>query len=125
MTGRVLLADDEAALRFLITETLSEEGYDVAVAEDGAAALRLLEGEPFDVAILDYMMPELTGVDVCKALRTGAGPNRETPVVLLSAKAREQDKALALGAGATEYMVKPFSPLQLLALVDRLASDER
>ncbi len=89
-------------------------------AKDGKEALRLLESEPFDVVILDYMMPELTGVEVCARLRASEGVNREKPVILLTAKAQQKDREQALEAGATEYMMKPFSPLQLLELVDRL-----
>lgn len=120
ITAKIMLADDEPALRFLITETLAEEGYEVKAAEDGKEALRLLESEPFDVVILDYMMPELTGVEVCARLRAAEGVNREKPVILLTAKAQQKDREQALEAGATEYMMKPFSPLQLLELVDRL-----
>ncbi len=123
--AKIMLADDELALRFLITETLAEEGYEVKEAEDGREAVRLLESEPFDVVILDYMMPELTGVEVCAWLRRTEGANREKPVILLTAKAQQKDRDQALEAGATEYMVKPFSPLQLLELVDRLAGTER
>ncbi|MCI3919109.1 response regulator [Paenibacillus sp. TRM 82003] len=122
--AKVLLADDELALRFLITETLAEEGYEVTEAEDGGEAVRLLASSAYDVIILDYMMPEKTGVEVCRWLRAAEGnANREKPVILLTAKAQQKDKDEALGAGASEYMMKPFSPLQLLDLVDRLAGE--
>ncbi|WP_309119184.1 response regulator [Paenibacillus sp.] len=122
---KIMLADDEPALRFLITETLAEEGYGVKEAEDGREAVRLLQSESFDVVILDYMMPELTGVEVCEWLRRTDGDNRDKPVILLTAKAQQKDKDQAIAAGATEYMIKPFSPLQLLELVDRLAGGAR
>ncbi|HZG77649.1 MAG TPA: response regulator transcription factor [Paenibacillus sp.] len=123
--AKIMLADDELALRFLISETLTEEGYEVQEAEDGGEAVRLLGADSFDVIILDYMMPELTGIEVCRWLRSSGGPNREKPVILLTAKAQQKDKEQAIEAGATEYMVKPFSPLQLLDLVDRLAGEAR
>lgn len=121
MTQRILLADDELALRFLLSETLSDEGYDIAEAEDGAEAIRLLKAESFDLIILDYMMPENTGVEVCEWLRQAEGnPNRNVPVILLTAKALEKDKERAKAAGVTTYIVKPFSPIQLIGAVEEL-----
>jgi CheY-like chemotaxis protein len=117
---KVLLADDEAALRFLLTETLSDEGYDIVEAEDGSEAQELLERERFDLAILDYMMPAKTGVEVCEWLRSSSGPNRGLPVILLTAKTLEKDKEKALAAGVTAYIMKPFSPLQLIEVVKEL-----
>jgi CheY-like chemotaxis protein len=115
-----MLADDELALRFLITETLSEEGFEMTEAEDGGEAQDLLAQHRFDLVILDYMMPERTGVEVCEWLRASSGPNRDIPVILLTAKALEKDKEKARAAGVTTYIVKPFSPLQLALTVRRL-----
>lgn len=121
MVQRILLADDEMALRFLISESLSDEGYDIMEAEDGGEAERLLRQESFDLIILDYMMPEKTGVEVCEWLRgAGDNPNRNAPVILLTAKALEKDREVAKAAGVTAYIVKPFSPLQLLQAVTEL-----
>lgn len=117
---KILLADDEAALRFLLTETLEGEGFGIAEAEDGRQAQTLLETERFDLVILDYMMPEKTGVEVCEWLRAGSGPNRGLPVILLTAKTMEKDKEKAKAAGVTTYIVKPFSPLHLINVVRRL-----
>lgn len=117
---KVLLADDELALRFLLTETLSDEGYDITEAEDGGEAQDLLERERFDLVILDYMMPVRTGVEVCEWLRCSSGPNRDLPVILLTAKTLEKDKEKAKAAGVTAYIVKPFSPLQLAEVVKEL-----
>lgn len=118
----ILFADDEAALRFLVTETLAEEGYEVTEAEDGRTAMELLEANVYDAIILDYMMPEMTGVEVCGWLRASENPNRGKPVILLTAKSLQKDREQAMNAGATEFMLKPFSPLQLLDLVDRLVA---
>lgn len=117
---KILLADDEAALRFLLTETLSDEGYSISEVEDGQQAIDQLSKESFDLIILDYMMPERTGVEVCEWLRQSDNVNRELPVILLTAKALEKDKEKAKAAGVTMYIVKPFSPLQLLDTVEQL-----
>lgn len=113
-TGNILLAEDEAALRFLLTETLKDEGYEITEAEDGQQAIDCLQSETFDLIILDYMMPERTGVEVCEWLRSHPNPNAQAPVILLTAKALEKDRERAKAAGVTQYIVKPFSPLQLL-----------
>lgn len=117
---KILLADDEAALRFLLTETLADEGYDITEAEDGQEALTHLQAERYDLIILDYMMPERTGVEVCEWLRANENPNRQAPVILLTAKALEKDRERAKAAGVTQYIVKPFSPLQLVDTVELL-----
>ncbi|MDF2925933.1 MAG: response regulator receiver protein [Paenibacillaceae bacterium] len=123
MNKRILLADDEAALRFLLHETLSDEGYQIREAEDGAEAVRHLESEGFDLVILDYMMPEKTGVEVCQWLRqAGDNPNRNIPVILLTAKALEKDRDIARASGVSTYIVKPFSPFKLLEAVEELIS---
>ncbi|WP_282937148.1 response regulator [Paenibacillus sp. RC67] len=117
---RILLADDELALRFLLTETLADEGYEITEAEDGKEALIHIQSTRYDLIILDYMMPELTGVEVCEWLRTQNNPNQETPVILLTAKALEKDRERAKKAGVSTYIVKPFSPLQLVDIVKQL-----
>lgn len=116
----ILLAEDEAVLRFLLQETLEEGGYELTEAEDGREAQELLETRRFDLVILDYMMPELTGVEVCEWLRSSENPNRNAPVILLTAKAQEKDRERAMRAGVTSYIVKPFSPLQLIDAARRL-----
>jgi CheY-like chemotaxis protein len=117
---KILLADDEMALRFLISETLSDEGYEITELEDGQQAMDHLETNAYDLIILDYMMPERTGVEVCEWLRNSDNVNRELPVILLTAKALEKDREKAKAAGVTTYIVKPFSPLQLVEIVKQL-----
>jgi len=117
---KILIADDESSLRFLLTETLADEGYKISEAEDGKEAIEKLCEEKFDLIILDYMMPERTGIEVCEWLRTSESPNQQSPVILLTAKTQEKDKERAKEAGVTSYMVKPFSPLQLLDLIEEL-----
>ncbi len=117
---KILLADDEFALRFLLSETLADEGYDLTEAEDGGKAKEELENQVFDLIILDYMMPEMTGVEVCQWLRQSDNPNRDKPVILLTAKALEKDRNLANAAGVSLYIVKPFSPMMLLDTVKEM-----
>ncbi|MGO0061804.1 response regulator [Brevibacillus fluminis] len=119
-TATILIADDEGALRFLLTETLADEGYEVQEAADGQEALDQLKAKRFDLIILDYMMPELTGIEVCEWLRGMENPNQHTPVILLTAKAQEKDRERARDVGVSRYMVKPFSPLQLLDVIAEL-----
>lgn len=117
---QILIADDELALRFLISETLADEGYKITEAEDGMEAIQKLGQDQFDLVILDYMMPERTGVEVCSWLRSSGSPNQDLPVILLTAKALNKDKEKAKEAGVTQYIVKPFSPLQLIEVVKNL-----
>ncbi|MCR8636662.1 MULTISPECIES: response regulator [Paenibacillus] len=117
---KILLADDELALRFLLTETLADEGYEITESEDGKEALGYIQRERYDLIILDYMMPELTGVEVCEWLRNHENPNQTAPVILLTAKALEKDRERASAAGVSTYIVKPFSPLQLVDTVQQL-----
>jgi CheY-like chemotaxis protein len=117
---KILLADDEIALRFLLTETLSDEGYDITEVEDGLQAVQHLEINIYDLVILDYMMPERTGVEVCEWLRNSTNPNRDLPVILLTAKALEKDKDKAKSVGVSTYIVKPFSPMQLVDTVRQM-----
>ncbi|WNQ10276.1 response regulator [Paenibacillus aurantius] len=117
---KILLADDEAALRFLLTETLADEGFELTEAADGNEAVRELQAQAFGLVILDYMMPEKTGVEVCEWLRGSESANREAPVVLLTAKALDKDKERAKAAGVTAYIVKPFSPMHLIDVVNGL-----
>lgn len=118
--ARILIAEDEAVLRFLLTETLEEEGFEVTEAEDGGEAAALLASETFDLIILDYMMPEVTGIEVCERLRSEGGPNASKPVILLTAKVQEQDRIRAKTAGVSRFMAKPFSPIQLLEEIEGL-----
>lgn len=116
----ILIADDEAALRFLLRETLRDEGYVVIEAKDGREAQGAIQSESLDLIILDYMMPELTGVEVCSWLRSSNHPNQQVPVILLTAKAQEKDRDHAIDVGVSRYMIKPFSPLQLLDVIEGL-----
>ncbi|GGF61963.1 hypothetical protein GCM10010912_03880 [Paenibacillus albidus] len=117
---RILIAEDEVVLRFLLSETLEDAGYSITEAADGHEAILRLQDTCFDLIIVDYMMPEATGIEVCERLRAGGGPNAAKPVILLTAKVQEQDRIRAEVAGITKYISKPFSPIQLLDEVDAL-----
>jgi CheY-like chemotaxis protein len=117
---RILLADDEMALRFLLSETLIDEGYEITEAADGQEAIDSLQTKEYDLIILDYMMPEKTGVEVCDWLRHSTSINQQKPVILLTAKASEKDKERAMAVGVTTYFVKPFSPMQLISTIKQM-----
>ena len=114
---RILLADDEPALREALTELLTQEGYEVCAVSDGKAALAAAERFHPDVAILDVLMPELDGLAACKALRARS----RLPIVLLTSRGEEMDKVLGLDFGADDYLTKPFSNRELCARLRALA----
>ena len=118
----ILLADDEAHLRTLVRTTLDQPGYRILESEDGAAALDLAKRERPDVVVLDWMMPSMTGIEVMTALRRDSA-TADIPVILLTAKGQRAEVAQALASGATAYLAKPFSPLELLAKVEQLCRE--
>jgi two-component system response regulator MprA len=112
MSARVLIADDDRAIRDSLTRALGLEGYDVVQAIDGNSALSLIESAKPDVAILDVMMPNIDGLTVCRVLR--AERNR-LPVLMLTARTETPDRVAGLDAGADDYLAKPFDLDELLA----------
>ncbi|MBD1194906.1 response regulator transcription factor [Vulcanococcus sp. Clear-D1] len=108
----VLLADDDARLRQFLELELSEEGYAVRSCGDGIGALTQIRQEPPDLLVLDWMLPDLSGVEVCQRLRS-TGVN--LPVLMLTGRDAVKDRVEALDAGADDYLVKPFSIEELLA----------
>ncbi len=116
---RVLIAEDESAIRDFVVINLKRGGYDVIEAENGAVALELYEacGGDIDVAVLDVMMPEVDGLQVCKELRA---KNNNIGIIMLTAKSQEMDKITGLMMGADDYITKPFSPTELVARVDAI-----
>jgi two-component system KDP operon response regulator KdpE len=109
----VLIVDDEAPMRKYISTNLKIRGYDVLTAADGAEAIKLIDERPFDLLILDIMMPGPDGLDVLARVRR----DMDVPVLMLSARGRESDKVEALDAGADDYLTKPFGVEELLARV--------
>ena len=114
---KILVAEDENAIRDIIAINLMRAGYEVVQASDGRQALELFNISPgsFDVVLLDIMMPILDGVSVCKAIREA---NANTGIILLTAKTQERDKIMGLTSGADDYITKPFSVNELLARVE-------
>jgi DNA-binding response OmpR family regulator len=110
----ILIAEDDPSIRLVLVDVLESEGYRVAVATHGEEALALFEAEAIDLAILDIMMPRLSGYDVCRAIRQA---DAALPILMLSAKSEEIDKVLGLELGADDYITKPFGVRELLARV--------
>lgn len=125
MSGRILIADDDRAIREALARALTLEGYEVLQANDGAAALQLVESAQPDVAVLDVMMPNVDGLTVCRVLR--AEKNR-IPVLMLTARTETPDRVAGLDAGADDYLPKPFDLDELLArlraLLRRVRSED-
>ncbi len=107
--GRILVVEDEPQVRFALRRYLEESGYAVREAEDGAGALRELLSFKPDVVLLDLMLPDMSGVDVCRAIRL----DHQTPIVVLSAMDDEKTKVRALDEGADDYLTKPFGVEEL------------
>ena len=113
MAERVLVVDDEAQITRVLRAALSAQAYDVRIANDPEEALRLFEDWSPDLIVTDLMMPGVSGIEVCKAIRKKAS----TPIIVLSVRDQERSKIEALDAGADDYVTKPFSIQELLARV--------
>jgi DNA-binding response OmpR family regulator len=104
-SARILLVDDEQPIQTLLSYPLRKEGYDVVQATDGLQALERFDEQPFDLVILDLMLPRLDGLEVCRRLRSRSS----VPIIMLTAKSEEIDKVVGLELGADDYITKPFS----------------
>jgi CheY-like chemotaxis protein len=118
----ILIADDEAHLRLLVRKTLEVEDVRLLEAPDGESALALARKERPDLVILDWMMPGRSGLEVLRALR-GDPDTAATAVIMLTARSQKDDRGEAERLGVRGYLVKPFSPLELIQLVERVAED--
>lgn len=116
MTKKVLIADDEPNQLELLAFNLMKAGFDVYRASHGKQALAMVESISPDIVILDWMMPEMSGIDVCKAMRASA-TMASIPVIMLSARGEEGDKTFGLDTGADDYVTKPFSPRELISRI--------
>jgi DNA-binding response OmpR family regulator len=110
---RILVVDDDRKIVDLIRLYLEKDGYRVLVAYDGRQALELAHQREPDLVVLDLMLPEVSGLDVCRTLRA----ETNVPIIMLTARTTEEDKLLGLDLGADDYVTKPFSPRELLARV--------
>ena len=115
----LLVADDDEDILTLVQLRLTRSGYEVVVARDGEEALRLAQERSPDLAVLDWMMPKATGLEVLRALRAGEA-TAAMRVVLLTARASEDDVQAGFDAGADDYIAKPFSPQELAARVQTI-----
>lgn len=113
MIKRLLLVEDDAALGRILGAALGQEGFSVTLAATGAEGLRLFEAAPPDLAILDVLLPEMDGLELCRRLRR----RYTTPIVLLTSRAEEVDRVTGLDLGADDYITKPFSTRELCARI--------
>ncbi len=114
MGQRLLVVDDEESIVTLLQFNLEKSGYEIITAMDGKTAFELAKKQCFDLIILDLMLPEMDGLEVCKQLRQS---KNSTPILMLTAKDDEFDKILGLELGADDYMTKPFSPREVVARI--------
>jgi len=115
--AKILIVEDEPGIAFGLESDLQTEGYEVAVVDDGAEAVRRARAEAFDLILLDVMLPSKDGFEVCRELRHCG---MKTPIILLTAKTQEAEKILGLDVGADDYVTKPFSPRELRARIRAL-----
>ena len=120
---RVLVADDDADIRDLVEFKLSQAGYAVQAVPDGLAAWEAFAADPPALAVLDVMMPGLSGFDVLRRIRESDHPR--VPVLMLSAKSRDSDVDTGFAIGADDYVIKPFSPRELLHRVNGMLARAR
>ena len=116
MTPYVLVVEDEDALATLLQYNLEKEGYDVTVAGDGEEALILVDERLPDLVVLDWMLPKVSGIEVCRRLRSRP-ETRNVPIIILTARGEETDRIRGLDTGADDYVVKPFSMTELTARI--------
>ncbi|MFZ8880162.1 MAG: phosphate regulon transcriptional regulator PhoB [Paracoccaceae bacterium] len=112
----VLLVEDEPAQREMLAYNLEAEGFDVITADNGEDGLILVDENDPDLIVLDWMMPQLSGIEVCRRLKSNS-KTRQIPVIMLSARAEEVDRVRGLETGADDYVVKPYSVIELMARV--------
>ena len=112
----VLIVEDEPAQREVLSYNLEAEGFRVTTAEDGEAALLAVEEETPDIIVLDWMLPKVSGIEICRRLKTRAD-TKSLPIIMLSARSEEVDRVRGLETGADDYVVKPYSLVELMARV--------
>ena len=119
MTASILIVEDEESIQLLLTYNLESEGYKVRVTASGEDVAALLDEEPADLVLLDWMLPDISGIEVCRAMR--ARPKtRNVPVIMLTARGEESERVRGLATGADDYVVKPFSVPELMARIRSL-----
>lgn len=117
---KILIAEDDTDIRELIILTLQFNGFTVDSAEDGLAAVEKAQANPtYDVILMDVRMPRMTGYDACRTLKQNA-TTKNIPVIFLSAKGQDQEIQTGLGAGAADYILKPFAPDDLIKTINKV-----
>ena len=116
MNPYVVIAEDEPSLGELLKYNLEREGYETAIAADGEEALLLIEERVPDLCLLDWMLPKVAGIEVCRRLRAKTA-TKNIPIIMLTAKSEESDRVRGLDTGADDYVTKPFSTTELMARV--------
>mgnify|MGYP001262093517 CR=1 FL=1 len=115
MSDRILVVDDDPRLAEMVSEYLGEAGFRVTVAADGRTGLERLAREPFEALVLDLMLPDIDGLEVCRQVRASAASASEIPILMLTARGDAMDRVVGLELGADDYLPKPFEPRELLA----------
>ena len=118
---KLLIADDEPSLRLLVAATLASEDYEIIEAGDGAQAFALAKAERPKLALLDVQMPIMDGLEVCRRIKSDPELS-STAVVMLTSAAQPSEREAGFAAGANEYLTKPFSPIQLLRVIEQFVS---
>ena len=119
MAAKILIIEDEIAVREMLTFTLKNSGFKTFEAGDSEAALSILSKYNIDLILLDWMLPGKAGIDISRALRI-SGETKDLPIIMLTAKSEESDKIMGLESGADDYITKPFSPKELVARIKAL-----
>lgn len=126
MSFKILVLEDEIGIRSFVCINLKREGYEVIEVSTGEEAIEILKNQNIDIALLDVMLPGISGIDVCKFIRENFD---SIGIIMLTAKGQENDKIIGFNSGADDYIVKPFSPKELLArvtaLLRRIKKDKR
>ena len=119
MNAKVFLVEDEQSIITLVQYNLKKEGYKVSVSSNGEEALHEIKEQEPDLVLLDWMLPDLSGIDLCRSLKKDK-KLQDLPIIMLTAKGQEEDKVAALNAGADDYITKPFGHAELVARINAL-----
>jgi DNA-binding response OmpR family regulator len=119
---KILIADDNQNIRDALTYLLEDEGYEIELAKDGAETLRIVRMRQPDILFLDIMMPEMNGYDVCSAIRRDPAL-KDIYIIMLTAKGQVAEQERGKDVGANEYIVKPFSPMEILSRVKQILNN--
>jgi two-component system phosphate regulon response regulator PhoB len=124
MKQHILVVEDEEAISTLLRYNLEQEGFAVDVAKDGEEALLMVKEKKPDMILLDWMLPLVPGIEVCRQIRR-QNEYKNIPIIMLTAKGEEADKLRGLNSGADDYITKPFSPAEVIASCSGCASSSR